>query len=259
MNAAKNVVQSLRRLVPRKTQVRLREAPGVQKLFDTTMVQSLLGNTEVKDPDKAWTDEGKARTRIRWRKATPGPGLTWGQELTGEAFVSKVESYASFDDETTVLEIGPGYGRILRSFLARGIPFKEYYALDISEQNIEYLQKQFPQPRIHFMRADIEEASLPFQFDVGFSSLTFKHLYPSFEAALRNCSRYMSPGGRFVFDLVEGTQAHFVNSGRAYVRRYRREEISEILVKAGLELAAFDEVIHAPHYSRLLVVATKPG
>ena len=150
-----------------------------------------------------------------------------------------------------------GIRQVLRSFLARGIPFKEYYALDISERNIEYLREQFPRPDIHFMRADIEDVSLPFRFDVGFSSLTFKHLYPSFEAALRNCARNMSPGGRFIFDLVEGDQAHFVNQGRAYVRRYGREEVLEILGKTGLDLVTFDEVVHDRHYRRLLVVAAK--
>ncbi len=259
MGVAKNVIQSLRRLVPWEIQARLREAPQVQRLLSTAMVQNLLGNTQVRDPDTAWTDEGRAQTRVRWQSATPGPGLTWGQELTGEAFVSKVEAYASFDDETTVLEIGPGYGRILRSFLDRDIPFKEYYALDLSEQNIEYLRQQFPNAAVHFMQADVEDVSLPFQFDVGFSSLTFKHLYPSFEATLRNCSQYMSPGGRFVFDLVEGTQAYFVNQGRAYVRKYRKEEVLEVLKRAGLELVAFDEVLHTRHYPRLLVVATKPN
>ena len=94
-----------------------------------------------------------------------------------------------------MLEVGAGYGRLLRSFLDLGIPFREYYGLDISEQNIEYLRKQFAHPAIHFMWADVEEASLPFRFDVGFSSLTFKHLYPSFKASLRNCTWYMNPGG----------------------------------------------------------------
>src|SRR5215212_5081542 len=254
----RKIVRPLRRRVPRGIQMRVREAPGVRRLFDTAMVQSLLGKTEVTDPDRAWTARGRAQTRRTWRKALPGPNLTWGKELTGEAFVSKVEAYASFGEETTVLEVGPGYGRLLRSFLARGIPFKDYYALDISERNIEYLSKQFPRPDIHFMWADIEDVSLPFRLDVGFSSLTFKHLYPSFEASLRNCSRHMNPGGRFVFDLVEGAQAHFVNHGRAYVRRYRREEVLRILAKAGLEFVAFDEVLHDPQYPRLLVVATKP-
>ena len=235
--------------------MRLRAATRFSKLLETAMVQGLLGEMEVKDPDRGWTEQARAQTKIRWRNATPGPdALTWGKKLSGEAFVRKLETYGSFDEETTVLEVGPGHGRLLRSFLDRGIPFTDYYAIDISEQNIEHLRKHFPHPAIHFLHADIEDVSLPFQFDVGFSSLTFKHLYPSFEASLRNCTRYLSPGGRFIFDLVEGDQAHFVNEGRAYVRRYGREEVVEILAKAGLKLVAFDEVVHDRHYTRLLVV-----
>jgi SAM-dependent methyltransferase len=87
------------------------------------------------------------------------------------------------DNETTVLEVGPGYGGIVRRFLARGIPFKEYYALDLPGQNVEYLLKGFSQITVHFLRADSEDAFLLFQFDVGFSSPTSKHLHPSFETA----------------------------------------------------------------------------
>jgi SAM-dependent methyltransferase len=259
VNATKNAVQSLRRLVPKETRARLREAPGTRRLFDIATVQNLLGRTELKEADKAWTQQDQDRSRTRWREVKPNPGLTWGRELTGEAFVSKVESYASFDDETTLLEIGAGYGRILRSFLARDIPFGEYYALDISKQNIEYLRKRFPQADVQFMEADIESASLPFVFDVGFSSLTFKHLYPSFEASLRNCSRYMSPGGTFIFDLIEGPRTYFTHDNRTYIRQYRREEVLEILGKAELKLLAFDEVVHDPQHTRLLVVAAKPN
>ena len=50
------IVQPLRRRVPRGIQVQLQEAPVVRRLFDTAVVQSLLGNTEVKDPDREWTD-----------------------------------------------------------------------------------------------------------------------------------------------------------------------------------------------------------
>jgi len=83
----KKIVQPLRRRVPRGIQVQLQEAPVVRRLFDTAVVQSLLGNTEVKDPDREWTDQGRAQTQITWRKAPPGPNLTWGKALTGEAFV----------------------------------------------------------------------------------------------------------------------------------------------------------------------------
>jgi SAM-dependent methyltransferase len=258
MSEIGKAIRAFQRLMPRRIRPWVRDAPGVRRLFDTATVQRLLGRAEIKNPDKTWTVEGREQSKARWRRAKPKPGLTWGRQLTGEAFVSKVQSYAPFDDETVVLEVGPGYGRILQSFLARSISFKEYYALDISSQNIKYLRRQFPQANVHFIQADIEKASMPFRFDVGFSSLTFQHLYPSFETSLRNCTRRMNPGGRFIFDLNEGTHTYFNHDGKTYIRQYRREEVLEILKKAMLELVAFDEVIHAPQHRRLLVVASKP-
>ena len=66
----------------------------------------------------------------------------------------------------------------------------------------------------------------------------------------------MSAGSRFIFDLIEGTHTYFTQN-KIYIRQYRREEVLEILGKAGLELVAFDEVLHDEQHPRLLVVATK--
>lgn len=220
-------------------------------------MQALLGRTQVDEPDVAYTKETWDQSRSRWRTAGPTLGLTWGEELTGEAFVSKAERYASFDGDTVVLEVGPGYGRILRSFLERGLPFKDYYAIDISQRNIDHLREHFAQPNIHFLQGDIEVTPLPYQFDVGLASLTFKHLYPSFEASLGNCARHMAPGGVFLFDLLEGTRAWFEQDRETYIRYYTKPEVTRILDEVGLELIAFDEVVHARHRARLLVAASK--
>ena len=157
-----------------------------------------------------------------------------------------------------MLEIGPGYGRILTSFLERGLAFKEYYGVDISAQNVEFLQGRFDDPDVHFVHADIETASLPVRFDVGLSSLTFKHLFPTFEAALRACSQHMNPGGRFIFDLIEGTHTYVEHDDQTYIRQYTRDEAKAAVEQAGLQLLAFDEVLHDRAHRRLLVVAGKP-
>src|SRR3712207_8216504 len=64
-------------------------------LFRSTTVQRLLGRTEIQDPDRTWTEQGREQSRIRWLRARPAPGLTWGQELTGEAFLSRSEEHTS--------------------------------------------------------------------------------------------------------------------------------------------------------------------
>lgn len=204
-------------------------------------------------------EETWERSRRRWRQSQPDPGLTWGREVTGGNFISKASSYGAITHEKTVLEIGPGYGRLLRACLDQGIRFKKYVAVDISLDNVKYLQETFPIERVSFIHGDIENISFDDRFDVMLSSLTFKHLFPSFEQALSNVVQYMNPGGLVFFDLIEGDKKYFEKDSVTYIRWYTRADVLEILGNVSLDLVAFDHVQHDPGISRLLVVATTPG
>lgn len=197
------------------------------------------------------------RSKTRWRQSEPNHGLTWKKELTGESFIAKVRSYEVFSDAKRVLEIGPGYGRLLRTCLERNVPFKEYVAVDIGAKNITYLRESFSLSNVHFIHGDVEKVSFDQKFDIVLSSLTLKHLAPSFEAAIRNVARCVNPGGMFFFDLIEGKKRYFEEDGITYIRWYTKPEVIEILDKASLELVTFDQVQHDAVHSRLLVVATK--
>jgi SAM-dependent methyltransferase len=199
------------------------------------------------------------RSRERWRNAEPQTHLTWGREVTGDNFVLKMDSYGAFGAERSLLEIGPGYGRLLRSMTNRGDPFKRYLGVDLSSRNIAYLKETFADERIEFQQGDMETLELSERFDSIFSSLTFKHLFPSFERLLLNASRSMAVGGMAFFDLIEGAGEHFENDGVTYLRHYTKDEVLEILERVGLKLVNWDEVLHTPQHSRLLVVATKPN
>jgi CBS domain-containing protein len=198
------------------------------------------------------------RSKIRWRESRPGKALTWGIELSGEAFVAKAESYGAFGPGNAILEIGPGYGRLLRSILDRELQFERYVAVDLSATNVRHLKRLFDREEIEVIQADIEQVSLDETFDVVLSSLTLKHMYPSFEAALRNVARHLNPGAKAIFDLKEGESTRYTPD-IDYMRVYSRPEVEEILSAVPLELVAFDEVEHAPGWTRLLVVARKPG
>ena len=89
------------------------------------------------------------------------------------------------------------------------------------------------------------------------SSLTFKHFYPTFQAALVNCASMMRDHGRFVFDLLEGTRTYFEHDDETYVHCYQPREVEEIVAAAGLRVLAFDRVVHGPgpNQARLLVAA----
>lgn len=200
----------------------------------------------------------REQSKTRWVRSTPDTALTWGVDLTGAAFVAKAVQHGAFGPDKDVLEIGPGYGRLLRAVTAGGVPFRSYTAVDISPRNLDYLRGEFP--GVRFVHGDVETVALEGRYDAVLSSLTFKHLYPTFGAALVHLATFVRAGGRFCFDLLEGeVEPYFEAGGTNYLRYYTRPEVERIVTAAGLELAAFDEVEHDPDHRRLLVIARKPA
>jgi SAM-dependent methyltransferase len=235
-----------RRVVTRVTPLGLRA-----RVRDVPLLQRLAGRASV--DVAAESEEARERSRRRWREARPEADLTWGEEITGDAFIAKVAEHAPFAEATRVFEIGPGYGRLPAALLASGLPFAGYVGLDLSEENVRHLGERFDDPRLTFRQGDSTAVEIE-PFDAGLSSLTFKHIYPSFGPALANCRDAMGDDARFVFDLIEGTQTYFESDDRTFVRAYRRHEVEEIVRDAGLRIVAFDEVEHARNRHRLLVV-----
>lgn len=205
----------------------------------------------------------------RWRTHTSAEGLTWGMVLDGAALVEAIEKHARLAG-VAVLEIGPGYGRLLRSLVDSSVPFASYAALDISEHWVRELTKEFHSHRnISFMCAPVTEANTKFagrQFDLIVSMLTWKHFHPDFAAAARACRSLLATDGRLIFDLPETDVAWpaptnvasgtFEETG-AFTRTYTRHEVQSLLGEAGLTVVMFDEIAHAPDKRRLLVVARR--
>jgi SAM-dependent methyltransferase len=229
--------------------------------------------------------DAHARSRLRWRDANPEQGLTWGRIVTGDAFVEKVIAYAAPGPTTRILEVGPGYGRLLSSLLTSGAGFAAYHGVDLSARNVASLRESFPAANISFQVADVESADFDgAPYDLMYSSLTFKHLYPSFEAALANIARQMSPGGMVIFDVREdedasrwqrlssdpawlaefsmtadeisrGVTGYFEPQDRqTFIRLYTKSELAQILRRVAVDLVVIDEVRHTPEHVRLLVV-----
>jgi ubiquinone/menaquinone biosynthesis C-methylase UbiE len=210
------------------------------------------------------TEEKEVRSRVhaRWGNARPTVNcLTWGREVAGDNFIAKAAEYGVFGEGRTVLEVGGGYGRLLEAAIRREMPFARYVAIDISEQNVRHLRERFPDDAIRVVHSPVESVRLDEPIDSVISSLTFKHFYPSFEAALQNLEPQLTPGAVVVFDLieqhVEGELNYWECSG-TYTRRYTRPAIEAHLTASKLALVAFDQVTHDPGPTRLLVVAAKP-
>ncbi len=198
----------------------------------------------------------------RWIRATPDSDLTCGRPLDGNAFIAKVSQYGGFGPEKRVLEVGPGYGRLLASVLARKAPFWKYVGLDISEKNIEFLRRKFVHPAVSFEVGDAEFVSLE-DYDTLMSSMTFKHFFPNFRKALANLVQFASPSAVLIFDLVkhEGFESrqYLEKGGDTFLRRYSKEEVESIIKSVGLKSVEFDVVDHGKGFKRLLVVARTSG
>lgn len=212
-------------------------------------------------------DEGAThqRARVTWEVAEPSDALTWGVPLRGDAFVAAVAERGGFGPQRAVLEVGPGYGRLLTAALGQERPFRSWTGLDLSTANVAHLSGHFRDPRVSFREGDAESFSRAERFDTMVSSLVLKHLYPTFERALTNVAWHMAPEGLVFFDLVEARLVDRLLSAHAYfreettyIRRYTGAEVGEIVGRCGLDLVALEHVEHAPGRRRLLVMARRP-
>ena len=202
-------------------------------------------------------EEAWERSRTRWRAAEPDANLTWGAELTGDAFIDCAEHHGAFGDGRHIVEVGPGYGRLLSTIVKRDLPFGRYTGIDLSQTNVDHLSGRFTDDRIAFRVEDVEQARFEEPVDAVLSSLTFKHLFPSFEQALSNLAGQMAPESVVLFDLIEGSRRFFEDDDVTYIRWYEGCEVEEMLGRCGLERVAFEEVRHHPSLARLLVVGRK--
>jgi SAM-dependent methyltransferase len=222
----------------RELRARARRRLGIERLHER--IDELQAQLRALEPG------GWDRSRERWRGVQPDAGLTWGQELSGDAFIAKISEYGAFHPGTRILEIGPGYGRLLKACLDLGVPFSEYVGLDISATNIEHLRERFADQRTSFFVGDAESADLEHRYDLLVSSLVFKHLYPTFEATLSNCARMLEPGALACFDLIEGDHSMFDADRVTYIKCCMRNRL----------LARFDLDAHiARRHVRQLVRA----
>lgn len=223
---------------------------------------------------KSFQNDMKKKHLNRWKSCKPNVELTWGKQLTGDAFLEIGQKYLNFSPEKSILELGPGYGRILSSIISKKIPFKNYFGLDISENNISILREKFNQPNISFLQAEFSSIQLKNKFDYILSSLTLKHQYPTFLNTIKNLSKFLNKGGRFFFDLQVnhnilneinidqleefGPQMGSFEEDGVFLGFYSKKEASLLIEKASLKLIATDYVTHSADMGpRLVVVAEK--
>ena len=178
----------------------------------------------------------------RWEGSEEDRHLTWGQVMTGDSFLDALEKHYTFHADHHVCEIGPGYGRLLKTILGRALPFARYTGIELSQERVNELNTQFASNRITFICADVNDVNLPGQADLIICSATFEHLFPDFSRALDNLANVnLSPSGSLAIDFIQADDARkdreqaFERESHAFVRAYSSDEITDYFARCGLK------------------------
>jgi SAM-dependent methyltransferase len=170
----------------------------------------------------------------RWLADEPDESLTWGRLMTGDSLWEVYREARRFVGAENILEIGPGYGRLLEAALKLKAPFGSYMGVDLSPARAKRLGGKFRQRNIRFQAGDINVWRSETKFDVAIVSVTFDFLYPDCRRALANLRGQMAPGAHLFADFIPGEQstAAFEPNG-TYIRCYPQAEIKELLSESG--------------------------
>jgi FkbM family methyltransferase len=216
------------------------------------------GSMIVNDRPKLSTLELDVSQR-RWRGDEPDAGLTWGTMMAGDPFVDILASRRIWDERTRIVEIGPGYGRIIEAILQRGLPFSHYTGLELSAARIARLKKRYPAQRVSFIEGDIlGSVTLGESADLVFGAAVFEHFYPDFGAALRSISDLLAPDGILVFDLIREPEvgASVFEPNGTYIRWYTRPEVENLLRGHGYDLQTAAEISYGQDVTQRDIVRT---
>lgn len=203
--------------------------------------------------------EARALSQNRWRGDESDAGLTWGTMMSGDPFVDVLASRVAWNEATRVVEIGPGYGRILDAILRRGLPFCQYTGLELSSARVLRLRGQYRDLRLSFIEADVlGSIKLNENADLVFGAAVFEHFYPDFGTALRTISGLLAQDGAVVFDLIREPEignTTFEANG-TFIRWYTRQEAEEILRRHDYHLRSAIEISYGLDVANREIVRT---
>lgn len=181
----------------------------------------------------------------RWRgDDRADAGLTWGVILEGDSFFGELEKHLERWQGINILEIGPGYGRLLQSLMRLHSAFGHYVGLDISPVKVEKLRRRFGSDLVSFEVGDCRtwRGNPVAPFDLIICSSTFEHVRPDFSHALKNLIMFLKRDGAFAFDLTDvGQELDFGGIGgssREFVRHYYDQAIITLCMAIGLSSPA---------------------
>jgi 2-polyprenyl-3-methyl-5-hydroxy-6-metoxy-1,4-benzoquinol methylase len=212
----------------------------------------------------------RSKAEVRWHGDEEDASLTWGSIMTGDTFFDVVEHFFRFSNDVSIVEIGPGYGRLLKTMLRRGYPFGTFYGLDLSASRTNKLDRQFGDDRIQFKTGDCSDFVFGRTFDIAIGSATLEHLFPSIQQTLQNLRSNITANGMLFMDFIMQdetlslSKAYFEEEshGGAYIRVYSQRELEHFFDQAGFDIVAVQSIVlgrgsQGESIKRALVCATR--
>lgn len=186
----------------------------------------------------------------RWKGSEADATLTWGAMFTGDSFVDALLSRFTFRPDLRICEIGPGYGRLLKTILERKLPFLKYTAVELSQERVRGLKEKFSLPAVEFTQGDVNAVRLAEKADLLICSATFEHLFPDCTAALANLAAHnLKPGAWLAIDFVQSDDAmahrsqQFEPGNHTFVRMYSADELRRLHAQCGLNVVDLRSIV----------------
>src|SRR5487761_1149180 len=146
--------------------------------------------------------------------------------MSGDTLWDFYQKMRTFSAGDRILEIGPGYGRLLKTAIERNVAFSAYTALELSAARVAQLRAEFNLGTVRFVEGDIDSWVGDQPFDVVICSSNFEHLHPDCKRALRNIHEQLAPDGSVFIDFKQAEESTFsFEETGTYVREYTRDEL----------------------------------
>lgn len=192
------------------------------------------------------------RSKEPWRNARPTPGLTWNVELSGDEFLNHMSSFSDSLPSADLLEIGPGYGRLVKS-LKSGPGFGSYLGVDISEANTSFLGEEYGDEKTEFICLDFMEFEPKKAYDAVMAVAVFQHIYPDIREILQKVRSILKPGGHIFFDVPVGGNRYLEPKKNFFIRHYVPSELRKMLSDEGFEVRGVEDEQFSPERSGVFV------
>ncbi len=157
-----------------------------------------------------------------------------------QAIHQRLLEYVELEENTWVLDIGCGTGRLLNRLAAK-FPTVKAIGLDLSPLMLRRARAQNPfRKRFIFVSGNAESLSFADeQFNAVFCTVSFLH-YPHPQRVFEQVSRVLANGGRFyLVDAYGGEKNHLVSvPWIGEMRWYNRQQREQLGTEAGLSAIA---------------------